>query len=310
VVPRSFIRRRLVPGSLLTADRAAQVRQQAGKAKRQVLLLGPLLAGVLVCYHHRRQFFGVDEPVRIVTVVFLVAIGWALARDIGRATGPLLMKRMDPGTAGTVGFLIRLVAIVIAVMVALHIAGLTPRTLALGGAFTAVIFGLAAQQTFGNLVAGAVLISARPFRVGDRVRIPAGAIAGVVEGEVRSLGLLYTNVMADADMVMIPNSVVLNCAVVPLRQPNAVDLRARLRPDVRPSDLQLLLDRMITVPTRERAEITLEELDDEELVVRIRAVPLDDEEGGKLADQVLAGVAAVTSGDVTLEHVIAGDGRS
>ena len=46
---------------------------------------------------------------RILTAVVLVALGWAFARDLGRAVGPDLLRRMDPGTAGTVGFLLRLV---------------------------------------------------------------------------------------------------------------------------------------------------------------------------------------------------------
>ena len=41
---------------------------------------------------------------------------------------------------------------------------------------------------------------------------------------------------------MVPNNVVLAAAVVPLREPAAVDLRARLRPDVVPSEVQELLD--------------------------------------------------------------------
>ncbi len=102
------------------------------------------------------------------------------------------MRRMDPATAGTVGFLIRLVTIAITLLVALSVAGLNPQTLAVGGAFTAVIVGLAAQQTLGNVIAGMVLLSARPFRVGERIRLQAGAVGGSVEGIVSALGLLYT----------------------------------------------------------------------------------------------------------------------
>ncbi|HMG25835.1 MAG TPA: mechanosensitive ion channel family protein [Acidimicrobiia bacterium] len=58
---------------------------------------------------------------------------------------------------------------------------------------TAIVVGLAAQQTFGNLFAGVVLLSARPFRVGDRIRLQAGALGGVVEGIVIDSGLLYTS---------------------------------------------------------------------------------------------------------------------
>ena len=42
---------------------------------------------------------------------------------------------------------------------------------------------------------------------------------------------------------MVPNNVVLSAAVVPLREPASVDLRARLRPDVKPSDVQAMLER-------------------------------------------------------------------
>jgi small-conductance mechanosensitive channel len=59
--------------------------------------------------------------------------------------------------------------IVIATIVALRIAGLQSGTLAVGGGFTAVVVGLAAQQVLGNMLAGLVLITNRPFRVGERV---------------------------------------------------------------------------------------------------------------------------------------------
>ena len=112
----------------------------------------------------------------------------------------------------------------------------------MSGAIVAVVFGLAAQQTLGNLIAGVVLISARPFKVGDRVRLQSGHLAGELEGVVASLGLLYTTFARGDDSIMVPNNIVLAAAVVPLREPSAVDLRARLRPDVMPSEVQELLD--------------------------------------------------------------------
>ena len=71
----------------------------------------------------------------------------------------------------------------------------------------------------GNLFAGMVLLSARPFRVGERVRLQAGNVGGSVEGIVSSLGLLYTTLARGEDRVLIPNSVVLAAAVVPIRSP-------------------------------------------------------------------------------------------
>jgi small-conductance mechanosensitive channel len=268
-----------------------QAVQRARRARWQALLLLPVLIGVVWAYSHREQLFGVDVPVRIVSAIVLIVLGWAFARALGRALGPSLFRRMDGGTAGTVGFVIRLVALSIAILFSLRVAGLQPGTLAVGGAFTAVIVGLAAQQTIGNLIAGMVLLSARPFRVGDRVRFQAGAIAGMLEGVVSSLGLLYTTLAQGEDRAMVPNSVVLGAAVVPLREPAAVDLRARLGAGVQPSAIQKLLDESVTVPTRSRPHIGLEEMDADEVVVRIAATPESGKDGPKLADEILAAVS-------------------
>jgi small-conductance mechanosensitive channel len=270
-------------------------RNAARKARREALVLLPLLAAVLVVYSERDRLFGpdLDTPVRLLTAVVLVALGWAFARDLGRVVGPDLMRRMDPATAGTVGFLLRLVTIAIVTVVALRIAGLTPRTLAVGGAFTAVVVGLAAQQTLGNLIAGAVLLSARPFRVGERVRLQAGGLAGQAEGVVSSLGLLYTTLARGEDRIMVPNSVVLGAAVVPLREPQPVDVRVVLQQGTKPSHVQAVLRDAIDVPLRALPHIALEEVDGEQVVVRIQATPEHARDGAALADQILAAVTQV-----------------
>jgi small conductance mechanosensitive channel len=274
---------------------AKQLSSRAVKRARiQTLLLLPMIAGVLVVYSYRRNIFGVDEPVRIATVAALVALGWQFARDLGRAAGPTLFRRLDPGTAGTVGFLVRFFTIILAVLVALRVAGLDPRTLAVGGAFTAVILGLAAQQTFGNLFAGLVLLSARPFRVGDRVRLQGGGLAGEIVGVVSSLGLLYTTFSDGENQIMVPNNVVLSVAVIPLHEPAGVDLRARLRPGVTPVDIETLLRETIETPMRDKPRVALEEIDGDETVVRIGVSPLDPTEGARLSSEVLHALAAET----------------
>ena len=85
-------------------------------------------------------------------------------------------------------------------------------------------------------MAGTVLLSARPFRVGERVRLQGGGLAGSIEGVVSALGLLYTTFASRDGPIMVPNAVVLSVAVVPLTEPTDVELRARLRPNVTPGD--------------------------------------------------------------------------
>src|ERR671917_610383 len=196
-----------------------------------------------------------------------------LARHFGRLLAPALFRRMDPGTAGTVGFLIRLFFAVVATLVALRVAGLTNDNLVPAAAATAVIVGLAAQQTLGNLFAGVVLLSARPFVVGDRVRLQGGDLAGDMVGTVASLGLLHTVFSNGDDSIMVPNRTVLNVAIIPLREPAGINLRARLRPGVTPLDVQQLLQHTIETPTRGEPRILLEEVDGDEVIVRIQATP-------------------------------------
>src|ERR1700732_3243296 len=275
------------------------------RARLEALVLLPLFVGVVILFENRVSLIGpasphehpptlgsLEAPVQIVTV--LVPLGWAIARDAGRALGPPLFRRLDPATAGTVGFLIRLATVAVAVIVALNVAGVHAATLGLGGAFTAVIFGLAAQQTLGNVIAGTVLLSARPFRVGERVRLQGGGLAGQIEGTVSSLGLLYTTFARGDDSIMVPNSVVLNVAVIPLREPDAVNLRARLRAGMTPGDMQEELEKSLQTPLRGSPRITLEELDGDEVVVSIAATPRRAAEGRQLASELLDVVSRET----------------
>ena len=101
---------------------------------------------------------------------------------------------------------------------------------------------------------------------------------------------------------MVPNSVVLNVAVQPLREPEAVNLRARLRPGMTPSDLQVALEGSLTTALRSPPRITLEELDGESVVVQITATPLRAAEGRQLSSELL--------GVVSRETLSGADGRT
>jgi len=287
---------------------AMQTSQRAvTRARREALVLLPLLIAVLVVFGARTSIFGKsisaqwDLEIRVVTIIALLILGWAIARDIGKAAAPTFFRRMDPATAGTVGFVIRLVTLGITALLAFEVAGAKPATLVAGSAFTAVVLGLAAQQTLGNLIAGLVLLSARPFRVGERVRFQAGAIGGYVEGVVSSLGLLYTTLKRGDDEMMIPNNQVLNAAIVPLREPDSVDVRVRLSSGVRPSHVQALLDDRVATPTRAAATVLLEEVDGDDVVVRVQATPDRAADGAKLADEIIDVLATVTGEHATTQ---------
>ena len=275
----------------LTAQAAARAR----RARREALVLLPLVAGIILLWHFREDLFGTDTPVRIAAAVLLAVVGWRLARDLGRALGPRLLSRADPGTASTVAFLVQLVTIVVVGVVALRLVDLDPRAIALGGAVTAIVLGLAAQSTLGNLIAGIVLLTSRPFRVGERVRMQGGTLGGEVEGTVASLGLVYTILARGEERILIPNNAALGASIVPLRRPAGIDLGAHLRPGVKPSDLQRLLRERVRTPTRDEPHIALEEVRADSVLVRVTATPVSDDDGPRLADEVLATLSEVTT---------------
>ncbi|HEX4110505.1 MAG TPA: mechanosensitive ion channel family protein [Solirubrobacteraceae bacterium] len=279
------------------------------RARLRAVVLIPLFIGFVIVFHDRKRILGLSQrtyddtltPCRIGAVIVLVILGWAIARNAGHALRPSLFRRMDPATAGTVGFLIRVVTVIIVFIIALNIAGLDPRTLAIGGSITAVVLGLAAQQTLGNLFAGTVLLSARPFKVGERVRFQGGSISGPIEGVVSSLGLLYTTLASGDDSILIPNSVVLNIAVMPLREPDAVSLRATVPADVTPAELQATLEDSLVTPLRTRPNITLEELDGDDLVLLIQATPQIAADGPRLAEELISAVSLQGRGRAQLD---------
>jgi small-conductance mechanosensitive channel len=287
-LPRELFETRTHAWESLGLGEEIETKKVSKRTMAGVVVAILALIATLVVYSHRRQIApGYGEWFRIGTVIVLVIVGSAAISLLSRSLQPRLYRRLDPATAGTAGFVFRLLASLAVVVVALRIAGVNAETLAVGGAFAAVLLGLAAQQTLGAIFAGIVLQSTRPFRVGERVRFTGGALAGSMEGTVTSLGLFYTTLSQGADRLQIPNNVLLNLAVVPLREPEKVDVRVRFPRHVSPRDIESQLLRTITVPTRYRPSVSLEEIEPDCVIMKINATPLRSEDGSQLAEEVL-----------------------
>jgi small-conductance mechanosensitive channel len=276
---------------------AAAIRARAADAarrgRRQLAMLVPVLAGLLVAYAYRRELFGVDKPVRIAVAAVLILLGWGVARNVGRMAQPRLERRLEAGTAGILGFVVQLVTLLALALVSLRLAGLDPGTLAAGAGFTAIVLGLATQQTFGNVFAGVVLLSARPFQVGDRVRFAGFGMD--VEGTVAAHGLLHVTLYDGDDQVLIPNEAVLSMSARPILEPDAVDMRARLPLNVDPEAVQRRVDEAVSISTKGPPHVALEELDGDDVIMRVRATPERSDDGGRLAHDVLQAVAGFRS---------------
>ncbi len=77
---------------------------------------------------------------------------------------------------------------------------------------------LAAQETLANMIAGFVLMIDRPFRVGDRIRLPDGTI-----GIVREIGIRSTRVIDDYQvMIITPNAEIVKSQIMNFSYPNDI----------------------------------------------------------------------------------------
>ncbi len=96
---------------------------------------------------------------------------------------------------------------------ALTVLDVSVERLLVGAGLAGVVLGIAAQQSLGNIFAGFVLIFARPFVVGDHIRIRSGALGGILDVWVLEMSLTYVTVRADDGVLKIPNTAMLAAGV-------------------------------------------------------------------------------------------------
>jgi small-conductance mechanosensitive channel len=147
-------------------------------------------------------------------VVFVIA-GVIATRSSAAEVYKVVGARTGPSHAGVLRWLVTIIGYVIVAITALGVFDVPVGHLLLGGALTGVIVGIAAQQALGNVFAGVVLLLARPFSVGDSIRVKSGALGGPLEGTVSGMGMTYVTLLTEDGPLSLPNSSLLAAAVGP-----------------------------------------------------------------------------------------------
>jgi small-conductance mechanosensitive channel len=164
--------------------------------------------------------------------LLVVVLGILASRAGADETERIIAARASSATGSSVRLIVLLTGYVITLFAVLDLLAL-PVNYFTGGTVAALVIGIAAQQVLGNVFAGLVLLFARPYVPGERVRVHSGALGGPHEGIVTAVGLLYTTVQRDDGVINIPNSALLASAVGPAP---AVDTdEDEEDPDIRPS---------------------------------------------------------------------------
>ena len=159
-----------------------------------------------------------DEISAAITLLVAILIAFLVDRlVIGR--GARVAERMtDTGMTRTAHTRLRVVRRL--VFVAILVIGIalalsqfaSIKRLATGilasSAVLGLVFGLAARQTLGNLVAGVMLAVTQPIRIGDRITFEE------TTGRVQDLTLSYTYIdPGDGDLVVVPNELIVGGTV-------------------------------------------------------------------------------------------------
>jgi hypothetical protein len=205
-------------------DMSAQVARVKARARpwRSIIALFLALCGLAAgeLGRYSRNLDPLTRPVLTYAgaAVFLV-FGLVASFGLSGQARDLLRSRIGAAHAGVVRYALVLAGIFTVLVITLNIAHVPVGQLVLGGAVTGVLLGIAAQQSLSNLFAGMVLLFARPFRVGDRVRFRAGALAGLLEGTVTDISIAYVRLETSDGLVFVPNSQALAACVGPLPPP-------------------------------------------------------------------------------------------
>ncbi len=157
---------------------------------------------------------GIDTLValglNVLAAALILALGWIFAGWVERTVRALAVRksRLDAALAGVAGRVLRGLVLVFALIAVLDRFGVqTTSLVALIGA-TGLAIGLSLQGALGNVAAGVLLLTLRPFRIGDAVLV--GGTAGMVE----DLGLFVTKLRTfDGVVVHMTNSSVWGDAV-------------------------------------------------------------------------------------------------
>ncbi|MFP3944606.1 MAG: mechanosensitive ion channel family protein [Alphaproteobacteria bacterium] len=146
-----------------------------------------------------------------VGAIVILILGFAIAGWAGRATRRLLDRsaRVDSTLKPFLTSIVRYIIIVVTLVTVLGVFGVPMASLiaVLGAAGLAI--GLALQGTLSNVAAGVMLLTLRPFRIDDFVKL-AGEM-----GTVTQIGLFTTELVTlDNLFISLPNSSVWGSTIV------------------------------------------------------------------------------------------------
>jgi small-conductance mechanosensitive channel len=165
----------------------------------------------------------IHQIVRYGAAVLFAIFGSIATYGLAGKSRDLLEPKTGTSHSGVVRYAILLIGAFTTLAITLGLFAVPVAQLLVAGGLASVFVGIAAQQALGNVFAGLVLLFARPFVVGETIRLRAGALGGTLDGTVTEIGITYVRLDTGKSVVAIPNSQVLNAVIGPVPPPDDED---------------------------------------------------------------------------------------
>ncbi|MDG6904381.1 MAG: mechanosensitive ion channel family protein [Nitrososphaerota archaeon] len=195
-----------------------------------LVVVGVLLFYVL--YVYKIVPAGFLQADRLVEAAVAAVLGFVVITALGREIGAISSRLFGQKHANMIIIVFRFVSYIVLALVILAIFGASPTALLAGGTFAGLVLGLAAQTVLSNIIAGVMIILARPYAVNDRITFFTWQYGLIVptyppkffshdslmpgySGEVLYIDLAYTKLqLDDGPMIKVPNSIMVQAAIV------------------------------------------------------------------------------------------------
>ena len=150
----------------------------------------------------------------IALACIILAASWLFARVVhGLVERVGHRKELHGHLSGFIARFARIAVLMLGIVTALGTLGVNVSGLVAGLGLTGFALGFALKDSISNLLAGMLIIVYRPFDLGDRIEI-----AGF-SGRVMNVDLRYTELDADAERFLVPNSKLLTDPIKVLKNP-------------------------------------------------------------------------------------------
>jgi len=139
------------------------------------------------------DIFGIQVST-IIEIIVIAIIAVTLERLISRYLSRFAKRvKLEPSASNNLVLTFRVLILIFTVLAISSLGGVQAEWLLSVSAIGGAALGFASQKTLGNFIAGLFLLAARPFKVGDYVKI------GIVEGIVQETTMNYTKVLTSGN---------------------------------------------------------------------------------------------------------------